>query len=237
MSGQRSHVRDVVLSIALLCGPQMTKGAFAQERHAPTGHATSVRARYKERLRDACGNRWIVSIVAEDENIDVPSVGSGFSGQDRRAVGTYNLVMRRVCQRPFRPQHIGLFGYENRADDRGVFNLSRTEVYALHPRHAGEPDLIIVSQYGTSNTDTGRAFFIEHGRLVPTRFRAPLDRDTLACICDSSRIKCIGPYTYEARYYDNAKPDDGGGNWREVWRFSPVHRTFRLVKRTSEWPG
>lgn len=207
-------------------------------RLSPQAYAQTVRnsasrrphARYVVRMKDMRWVAYTVAIVAPNEKIDVPEAGSGFSGNEKCASGAYQVVLHRSGSKQHKSQHIALFGEEESANVEGVFNLHEKEVYVIAGRSGKEPDLLLVMQYQSSNTDVGRIFIIQNGRLVPCMFKTPKEKPSIACELSGMTFVRLKAFTYQSSYFSNGSEQDGGGYWRQTWRFRPNERIFSLVK-------
>ncbi len=200
---------------------------IAASAQQPTARNNS-RPRFIVRLRDAAGRAYRVSIVAPDEVVTTPDVGSGYSGNDKRATGTYHVVLQRVGSTRRAVQHISLFGDEQ-AESRGEFNLSYVDVYVVPRKRPREPDLLVVLQYACSNSQCGRIFFMQRGKLVPTVFREPNERPSVS-YDESSRFLRTGANRYTSSF--TALGYTPMYQWR-IWRFRPGGRSFDLIEKSK----
>lgn len=89
-------------------------------------------------------------------------------------------------------QQVLLFGDTN----RGEFNLERGMAFVLHGGK-GQPDVLVVEQYGASNWNVAHLFVIKGSRLRPLAALGYVAREPY-------RLHTTGPFTFRSSSYDNS---------------------------------
>lgn len=180
--------------------------------------ASAVPARFTFGMKDAAGQGYEVMIFAPDEQvapIGPDEMYAAYDEGDRRASGLYQTTLRRKTPGavPVK-QKVLLFGDTN----RGEFNLERKMAFVLHGGK-GQPDVLVVEQYGTSNWNEAHLFIIKGGQLRPLAALGYVAREPY-------RLHTTGPFTFRSSSYDNAD-----GIWTITdWKLDAAHTRLKATR-------
>ena len=197
--------------------------ASAQRKNPPA--RTRPYTRYTTLLKDQNGSVYRVSIKSAHEKIEtIDDAGGDYNEGSKSASGVYFVTISKRHSGISRKEQIPLFGAYNKAEATGEFNLARKYFYIIKGRKH-EPDLLLVTQYQSSNTSSGRVFFIQRGQLVPVVFKYSPRGSEINRSLSWWPFKRLKPLVYRTGYYFPGT----GSNW-QMWRFKPEKRAFVLIK-------
>jgi hypothetical protein len=169
------------------------------------GHA--VPARFTFGIRDGAGTSYELMIYASDERLSATSedeMYAAYSVGDRKVEGLWQTTLRRSGSSVPVRQDVRLFGDTN----RGEFNLERGMVFVMRAG-GGQPDVLVVEAYGSSNTNSASLFAISAGKL---RHLADLGYSPRPPF----RVHTVAPFRLRSSDYDNSV-----GQWTIYdWTFS-----------------
>ncbi|MEI7024867.1 ankyrin repeat domain-containing protein [Paenibacillus sp. y28] len=192
--------------------------------------AGSIQPRFTFELSDSRGDAYTVSILADDERRTITDTpGGGDMPGDPVVSGTYQVLLEPHGSAAGSTdiQPVKLFPDEQ---SFGRFNLNRSDmVYVLPAQRKGQPDMLAVTQYGTSSFNLARLFYVHDGRLVPVRWsydqgtaegRSRLDWEV------GSLEQAGGDTLRTVTYYN------GDGKYTVMtWFFDPASGTLQLIKK------
>ena len=168
-------------------------------------NASMSTPRFSKIIHDAGGKQYTITIQAEDEKIDVISANQtycAYAEGNRRAYGHYYAFVAKKNSGKLIKQDINLFSEKN---TQGEFNLELDMVQIFRSRSKGQPDVLVVRQYGASNYDTVKAFIISNGKLKLLTFKRK-SGGSMQFINDSRdqyAFVVIGPYKFKSAVYNN----------------------------------
>lgn len=186
--------------------------------------------RYTAFLRDAAGTAYEARIFSPHEKVNADDrVGMEFRGKGEKYYsGSYQVALRRQGARQHLIERIPLFGSDASLDSNGVFTPWHQRVFVIKGYTGRSPDLLLITQYETSNTDYMRAFCIEQGRLASIAWRSRGHTAIGQSVTNDVDVKRLHGNLYQTTYF--TFEDAAYGRHTVTWRFEPAARTMFLLR-------
>lgn len=181
-------------------------------------------SRFSFTLADSNGVSYEAFVFASDEQVSIEtSDWAGGTAGEQVYRGTYQLAVRKTGGAALStPQPLPFA-------EPTEFHQTRNNNYKIPAPKRGQPDLLVISQHGSSNGKIVILFFIKDGQITPIRFHYSQKVEAYQKFV-SQEIAFSGDYTYRTVAYDNSI-----GKWiTEVWRFDPKEALMRLQTRTFQ---
>ena len=125
-------------------------------------------SRYTKELHDIQGNLYVVYIYSKNEESYIQeSSGGGGNAGDSFCSGNYKAALQKNRNNYVQVQSVDLHDEKYGAS----FNLNRNMVYTVTAE--GQPDILVVEQYGSSNGNFARLFYVNNGELRSIEFKTP----------------------------------------------------------------
>lgn len=196
--------------------PLLGVGLIACLALGSLGHA--VPARFTFGMKDAAGATYELMVFAPDETqttIGQDEMYAAYDVGDHKVEGMWQTTLRAHGATQPTPQHICLFHDTN----RGEFNLERKMVFVLRGA-TGQPDILVVEAYLTSNDTDSRLFAITGGKLKPLA-------NIIYCWRAPFRLHGTGAFKFRSSDYDNSV-----GKWTiRDWTFKPSTWQFACTRK------
>lgn len=202
--------------------PELEPGAVF-ERSGPM-----PKGRYTVFVRDAQGRSFEVRIFDPNEKVEIDRhLGSEFKGNgEKYYTGTYQVALRRQGATKYLVQRLPLFGFDTDPRAEAVFTPWNRRVFVLNGTSGRWPELLLVTQYATSNHNHVRAFFVQKGILAPILWRVSGKQKEIGqYVSRSFPVKRVRANLYQTFYWS---PEDG--YHLLTWRFEPKARQMVLLR-------
>ncbi len=145
-------------------GSQQTSNILSSKKTPDNGDGYF---RYSFELNDKDGKPFTVYIYSENESTYVEQTGwAGANEGDRIYKGRYLINLSEMGK--VKGQKLKLFD-----EEEIEFNSSREMVYKIKSNFPGQPDILVVTQHGSSSGVIARLFYVRAGELRPIKIRWP----------------------------------------------------------------
>lgn len=150
--------------LAMDYGSQQTSNILSSKKIPDNGGGYF---RYSFELNDKDGKPFIVRIFSDNESTYVEQTGwAGANEGDRIYKGRYLMNLSEIGK--VKGQPLKLF------DEAEIeFNSSREMVYKIKSNFSGQPDILVVTQHGSSSGVIARFFYVRAGELRPIKIKWP----------------------------------------------------------------
>lgn len=147
-----------------LCTFMLADSAQAQEKRIPVEELKKI-SRMTFTLRDAYQTSYTVFIFAKDEKSSTLAEKDYWTGNqpgDKIYTGTYKaaLVKKGAKYGTLQSVQLGLHSV----------TLPQTWHYTVRSKAKGTPDILMITEWGTSNFNLAKPFIIRSGSLKPLKF-------------------------------------------------------------------
>ncbi len=189
-----------------------------------SGDDAEAKSRYRMELHDQEGSAYVGFLYAADETqVRETDSWAGAMEGDVLYRGHYRLSVRKAGERnDSAVQSIAFAG-----DGISEFNASREMVYAV--KASGKPDILVVTQYGSSNGVLAKLYYIQDGKVEPIQFTYS-EREQSEEKFLSNHLIALPDSTYQTVAYRNDL-----GRWvNETWLFDQKAAAFVLQKRSED---
>ncbi|MFE0559985.1 hypothetical protein ACFW1P_29090 [Paenibacillus sp. NPDC058910] len=154
----------LAIFLAGLCMFMSADSAQAQGKSIPVEKLKKI-SRLSFNLRDTYQNSYTVYIYAQDEKSSTLTEMDYWTGNkpgDKEYTGTYKaaLVKKGATYGTIQSVNLGLHSV----------TLPQTWHYTIRSQEKGTPDILMITEWGTSNFNLATPFIIRSGSLMPVKF-------------------------------------------------------------------
>lgn len=190
----------LMIIIAGLCMFVSVDSAQAKQNSMPVEKLKKI-SRLSFTLRDAYQNSYTVYIFAQDEKSSTLTESDYWTENkpgDKHYIGTYKaaLVKKGASYGTLQSVNLGLH----------AITLPQNWHYSVQSKEKGTPDILMITEWGTSNFNLATPFIIRSGSLMPVKFVNPNGKkiDDYYPAGRGDGVRMLSDARMQFKFYNNA---------------------------------